>query len=184
MGECMQSANPIHNVIHFQIKEGIRLCYEHKHYSSAVKLIFAGMDAMAFLAMPPERLIVKKMNFVKWVEAYIRFPGALQLTGDELYAARNSALHTHSAHISKCHSDRRRTIMYSNNMVPPIQIPPNASPPFLIVSVQHLMSAFFEGVDHFLIEAYNDPPQAAAIERRFSEIFHHCDIDPETGAFR
>ena len=180
----MQSENPIHNVIQFQIKGGIRVCFEHKHYTSAVKLIFAGMDTMAYLSLPPERITVKSSHFVNWAETYIRFPGKMQFTGKELYAARNSALHTHSAHVSKDSRDRRRSIMYANNMEPPIRESPNTSQPFVIVSLRHLMNAFFEGVDRFLIEAYNDPVKAAAIESRFRNIFHHYDIDPDTGEFR
>lgn len=176
----MHSENPIHNVIQYQIKGGIRVCFEHKHYTSAVKLIFAGMDTMAYLSLPPERVTVKPRHFVKWAETYIRLPGEIQLSGQELYAARNSALHTHSAHISKHDNDRRRSIMYADNMVPPIKITPNASPPFLIVSVQHLMNAFFEGIDQFLVEAYSNQLQAEVIERRFEEIFHYYQMDPAT----
>lgn len=183
VGESMQSENPIHNVIQFQIKGGIRVCFEHKHFSSAVKLIYAGMDTMAYLSLPPERITVKSSHFVKWAETYVRFPGAMQLSGQDLYAARNSALHTHSAHISKHDKDRRRSIEYADNMEPPIRISPNSSPPLLLVSIRHLMTAFFDGVDRFLIDAYNDPVKAAAIEKRFAETFHYYVADPETGDF-
>ena len=51
----MYSDNPIHNVIEHQIKGGIRLCYENDHHSSALKLLYCGIDLMAFLSMPADQ---------------------------------------------------------------------------------------------------------------------------------
>jgi hypothetical protein len=61
------------NVIHEGIKRGIEVLLEKKCYGSAVILIYAGIDAMAFLGMPANRQDVTSHDFITWAEKHIRF---------------------------------------------------------------------------------------------------------------
>lgn len=67
----------ISNVIHEGIKRGIEVLLERKCYGSAVILIYAGMDAMAYLCIPPNQQDVTPDDFIAWAEKYIHFPCAL-----------------------------------------------------------------------------------------------------------
>jgi hypothetical protein len=44
---------------------------EKKCYGSAVILIYAGIDAMAFLGMPANRQDVTSHDFITWAEKYM-----------------------------------------------------------------------------------------------------------------
>lgn len=166
------SRNPIHNVIDGQIKGGIRLCVEHEYYGSALKLIYSGIDVMAFLSMPKERQTVKKHHFVKWAEEYIKFPGDEQLSGKEMHAARSELLHTHRAKSDVSPKARGRFIMYVDQNEIPIKYDPNVNERLVMVSISHFMQAFFEGIDRFLIDAYQNTDKAEIIEKRFESMLH------------
>ena len=67
------SRDPIVNAIDNGIRRGIQVAIDNGCYGSAVTLIYAGIDAMAFLGMPGDRkemgsgmsidLFVKEMGF-------------------------------------------------------------------------------------------------------------------------
>ena len=89
--------DPIINAIYKGIKLDIETVLTHKRYRAAIILIYAGMDAMAFLDMPAGQDEVTRTDFMKWTDRYIRFPCKEQLTGADLYGARCSLLHVYGA---------------------------------------------------------------------------------------
>lgn len=171
----MYSDNPIHNVVEHQIKGGIRLCYENEHYSSALKLLYCGIDLMAFLSLPADQNDVTKSDFVKWVEEFIKLPGDNQLTGEELRAARNQILHTHRPHQVLNENDKRRPIGYASKskLIDRTMDIPSENETKVMVPVEHLMEAFFEGINKFLIDVYQNPQQAQIVEQRIKLLLHN-----------
>ena len=53
--ELAGSSHPIHTVLHGDVKRGITACIEASAYISAAKLIYAGIDLMAYLCMPEKK---------------------------------------------------------------------------------------------------------------------------------
>ena len=71
------SRDPIVNAVYQQMKGSIRLCIEYSHFSAATKLIYSGIDTMAFLGMSRNKSNVTRSDFVSWVEQYIHFDRAI-----------------------------------------------------------------------------------------------------------
>ena len=163
------SDNPIHNVIEHQIMGGIRLCYDNDHHSSVLKLLYCGIDFMAFLSMPANGKEVTPFHFKRWAKNYIKLHGEIQLTGEELYAARNELLHTHRVHKASNEKDQRRSIVYAYKTEHKVMDIP-LEPRVVLVPIEHLMQAFFQGIDKFLTDVYRNPQQTEIVEQRLRQV--------------
>ena len=87
--------DPIINAVQNGIKRDIEVALTNERYRAATILIYAGMDAMAFLNMPAGHTEVSRDDFIRWAERYVRFPCREQLTGADLYGARCAMLHAY-----------------------------------------------------------------------------------------
>lgn len=170
--------DPIINVIQNGIKRGIRMALEMDCYSSAVILIYSGMDTMAFLNMPANQQDVTRHDFIEWAERYIQFPCKEQLSGLDLYGARCSMLHTYSAFSRLSREGRCRMIGYMDQSIPEVIYNLDAARDLVMVSIQGLAEAFFSGVDRFLIDLFANPDRARVAEEHFRLLVHTFDYNP------
>src|SRR5574341_2602694 len=152
-----QPKESILNVIHQGIKRGIEVLLEKQCYGSAVILVYAGMDAMAYLNMPASQRDVTRKDFIAWTEKYITFPCAEQLTGLDLYGARCSMLHSYSVASELSRKKKCRMVGYMDRSVPEVFYNPRVSKDLVMVSVKGLAEAFFKGVDRSIIDLFGDP---------------------------
>jgi len=135
------------------------------------------MDTMAYLDMPSDQQDVKKTDFVRWAERYIRFPSPEQLTGLELYGARCAMLHRYSVASRLSREGQCRQIAYMDKSVPEVRSNPAISTDLVLVSVPGLAQAFFDGVDTFLIDLFSDIKKAPIAEERLRKLVHDLPID-------
>jgi hypothetical protein len=166
------SRDPIINVVHNSIKEGIRVAINNKCYGPVVVLILSGIDTMAYLNMPETQQDVQKKDFVDWSERYIKFPCNEQLTGLDLYGARCGMLHTYSVHSRLSRRGKCRQIVYADKSIPEVIYRPAKLKDVVGVSIEGLAKAFFEGIDKFMIELFSDKLKAKIAEERFKKIVH------------
>jgi hypothetical protein len=172
----------ISNVIHEGIKRGIEVLLEKKCYGSAVILIYAGIDAMAFLGMPANRQDVTSHDFITWAEKHIRFPCDEQLTGLDLYGARCSMLHTYSLASRLSREGKCRMVGYMNISVPDVIYNPRVATDLVMVSVTGLAEAFFRGVDRFIIDLFGDPVRAPLARERLRKLVHRLPYKAGSGS--
>src|SRR5690349_21177113 len=92
--ESQFSQDPIINVIHNSMRKGISVTIENQCMGSSLILMLSTIDAMAYLSMAASQEDVHPIDFMNWVDRYIRFPGNEQLTGADLYGARCAMLHS------------------------------------------------------------------------------------------
>ena len=164
--------DPIINVIHNGIKGPIRLLLDNDFEPAAIKLIFAGIDTMAYLDMPATQTDVTRQGFVKWCERYIHFPCKEQLSGLDLYGARCSVLHAHSSASKLSREGKCRMIGYADHMVPEVAYQPSKSKEFVVVSIRGLAEALFTGIDKFLIDLFANREKATVAENRLQNMLH------------
>lgn len=172
----------ISNVIHEGIKRGIEVLLERKCYGSVVILVYAGMEAMAYLNMPASQQDVTRRDFIAWAEKYIRFPCAEQLTGLDLYGARCSMLHSYSVVSELSRKKKCRMVGYMNRSVPEVFSNPRVSKDLVMVSVEGLAEAFFKGVDRFIIDLFGDPTRAPLARKRLRKLVHAFPYKPPGNA--
>lgn len=161
--------DPITNAIYDGIKRGIQVTIENRCYGSAVKLIFSGIDTMAYLNMPASQQDVERKDFIAWAERYIKFPCKEQLTGLDLYGARCAMLHAYGARSKLSREGKCRMVGYINKGIPEIRSKPNVAD-LIIVSVSALADSFFKGIDAFLIDLFSNREKAAIAEERLKEL--------------
>jgi hypothetical protein len=175
------SSDTIINVIYQQIKEPIKLCIEHGHLSAAMKLIYAGIDTMAFLGMSRSKSNVTRSDFVIWVEQYIHFEGQEQLSGLDVYGARCSMLHNHSVYSEVSRKGLCRLIGYADKMYPPVRFNPAISKELVIVSIPAFADTFFAGIDKYLIDLFSDSNKKQIAEQRLNTLVHNFRVADNQG---
>ena len=161
--------DPITNAIYDGIKRGIQVTIEARCFGSAVKLIFSGIDTMAYLNMPGGQQDVERKDFIAWVERYIKFPCEEQLSGLDLYGARCAMLHAYGARSKLSREGKCRMVCYMDKGVPEVRSKPDVDD-LVIVSVSALADAFFEGIDAFLVDLFSNKEKAAIAEERLKEL--------------
>lgn len=164
------SKDPVINVVYQQIKEPIKLCIEHNHFSAAVKLIYAGIDTMAFLGMQRNKQKVTRSDFISWVERYIHFEGREQLTGKDVYGARCSMLHNHSVYSSLSQKGECRKVLYASQMYPPVRFIPKIDEKSVVVSVPALADVFFTAIDKYMVDLFSNSDKKQIAEQRLNTL--------------
>jgi hypothetical protein len=160
------STDPIINAIQNGIKEDIRVAFEHERFRAGIILIYAGMDAMAFLDMPVGQTEVRKDDFIRWAETYIRFPCKEQVTGKDFYGARCAMLHAYGAVSRMSKAGECRMLGYMDRSIPEVRFNPAVSTDVVLVSTLALKDAFFSGIDRFLVHAFSNPDKIKCAEHR------------------
>lgn len=164
--------DPIVNAINNGIRRGISVAIENGCFGSAVILIYSGIDAMAFLGMPKGQQDVSRFDFIRWADAYIKFPCADQVPGADLYGARCGMLHNYSAFSKMTRHGECRTIAYMDKSVPEVRYNPDVSTSLVLVSVTALADAFFSGIDRYLVDLFSTREKAAVAEERLRKLVH------------
>jgi hypothetical protein len=166
------------NVLHQGIRRGIQVAIDQGCLPSAVILIYAGMDTMAYLGMPAAREDVQREDFVVWAERYVTFPCVEQLSGLDLYGARCAMLHTHSITARLTREGKCRKLGYADTCSPEVAFSPEIAKDFALVSIRGLADAFFKGVDRFLVDVFADASRGALAEARLRDCVHSLPYDP------
>ncbi|MBA3066114.1 hypothetical protein KJ633_03740 [bacterium] len=164
------SQDPIINVIHNGIKQGIRITFEKKLYGATIILVLSGIDTMDYLDMPGNQEDVEKKDFIDWVKKYIRFPCKEQLAGIDLYGARCGMLHSYSIQSKLSRQNRCRQIGYMNKGKPEVRYNPEVTKDLVMVSIEALVESFFKGIDQFLINLFSNPKKSKIAEERLKKI--------------
>ena len=166
------SRDPIVNTVNNGIRRGIQVAIDNDCYGSAVILIYAGIDVMAFLGMPEEQEEVTRGDFIAWANRYIKFPCREQLSGKDLYGARCAMLHNYSAHSRMTRNGECRTIGYMDKSVPEVRYNPEVLKKVVLVSAPALAEAFFRGIEKFLVDLLSDQKRAKVTELRLPKLVH------------
>ena len=171
----MSKEDPIENVINNGIKRDINIALDNKCYRAAVILIYAGIDAMAYLNLEEEKNEVTKIDFISWADNYIKMEGETEVGGIELYSARCSILHTYGAHSSLTRKGKSRVIGYMNESVPIVRYRPDVDKDLVLISVPALRDAFFQGIDDFIAEVLENQRKEKLFEERMNNsVFFAC----------
>ena len=159
----------IYNVVK-DIKGGINVCMDKKHGGSLLKLIYRGIDTMAYLTIPDELSPRKtarkqKVHFKQWVDNYLRYLNPV-CKSEYIWEARNGLLHTHgteSVGVTEGHAPR---IYYYAKNYPPIRQALSDGEHVIFLSLPTLIQEFFRGMDQFIIDVYSDDGKRMVAERR------------------
>lgn len=80
-----------------QLFSAVANCLEHDFLESAMILLYAGLDAMAWLNLPSNVDDVRGTDFQQWVETYFLPDSGFNCTPEDLYGARCGLVHTNTS---------------------------------------------------------------------------------------
>ena len=164
------SKDPIYNAIYSGIRRDIDIAIKNNCRRSAIILIYAGIDAMAYLARPISQEYNTSQDFKDWVTSYLHIEGKTIITPDEWWAARNGIIHTYTP-FSKTHEDSNiRVLQYITHFPFPIAYDAIDNPKMVLVNILSMRDAFFTGIDKFLMDSFSNPSKKQLIEERLAEL--------------
>ncbi|CAG0969814.1 hypothetical protein GPROT1_01479 [Gammaproteobacteria bacterium] len=138
--------------------------------------MYCGIDALAFLNMPPEAERVRADDFITWVDRYLVFRDGLKISGIELYAARCAMVHTYTVEAILHRTGKvQRKIGYMDEALPEIQGAADVRS-LVLVSVRGLVDAFGAGVQAFLKELAKDDARRKTAANRLLEMVHEFPV--------
>lgn len=178
-GRPLDLVNPseIYQVI-ADIKGGIEACRERKFGGSMMKLVYCGIDTMAYLSMPdglsPQEMVSKqKSHFIDWVKDYLGYlyPGCKP---EYLWEARNGLVHSHSTESKNVKSGNVPSVVYVYRSRSPVSVgvdPNDRKVKRIMLSMERLIQEFFTGMDRFILELLaDDHTRLRTIERCESKL--------------
>jgi hypothetical protein len=171
--------DPLTNIVYPGIKEPIRLLVEKNYLFAALAMTYSGIDAMAYLRIPASQQEVKPSDFQAWCDQYLNLSCPDQPNGIEWWGARCGVLHTHSGTSRKSRSGGARVIHYADRCEPPVMYRPEKSEEIVVISIHHLVSAFLDGIDEFLVYLFADPESAKIAENRLQNMLVVGRFDDE-----
>ena len=164
------AADPLMNIVHHGIKDPVRLLMEHHFLEAGLKLVFAGIDAMAFLGLPADAVEVTGADFISWCDRYLRLPSQEPISSSELWGARCGLLHCHSGESRARRRGTARLIQWADKG-PPVLYRPDVDPNLIFVSVQAFVEAFFDAIDRSMVELFRDQNRAQVADVRLQNMF-------------
>jgi hypothetical protein len=160
--------DPIINAIKNGIKDDIDYNWKDGRHRATLLLMFATIDAMAFLNMPASQSDVSATDFIDWIDKYLRFTSCqTQLTGIDLYGARRGILNTYSLH--SIQPKMSRDVLYLIDS-PGDPVRENGDPKQVVVSIAGLKTALFTAIDRFLIDVFTSPDRAKVAAKRLPKL--------------
>ena len=173
------SDDPYINVVIGQLKNDVRVLMENECYTGAVKLIYSGIDIMAWLDMPKMKIQsvsdAKQVEyFRKWVSNYIVDPNGVELD-KLLWESRNAILHTHTAYSRKMRRGNSDILPlgFSVRMRPPVK----CDDKLCMVDIPWLADCYSKGVDKFMVNIFENRLKRGIAEERLKEMLHFYPVD-------
>ena len=93
--------------------KAIRMCLDNDPPGSALILVYATVDTLASLGLPARREIVKRQDFIAWVDRNFLPDSGLRCTAVDLYGARCGVLHSNRAKLSLSHTGDASPLLYA-----------------------------------------------------------------------
>lgn len=159
-----------------EIINAIEICISYRFYLSALKLIYAAIDNLAYLGATHQ--IVKPSDFIKWIDSFLLPLSDLSCTAKELYAARCGLLHQNTA-ASNNLSSEMKNIFYTWGTAEPEKglehVDESKRDKCIFINVDALNSALYKGILAFLEVFLKNPNLKEMLLKRAKKYFANVD---------
>jgi hypothetical protein len=150
----------------------IDLCFREGLFTESLVLLYAGIDALAWLALPSGD--VNGSDFVKWVNTYLLPDSGLQCTAEDIWAARCGLLHSSIAESRKSREGAAREISYllNDDGQALVHVMAKTPLPAINIRIDHLIAAFRKAIDSFQSAIGQQPELARQVYERARHHFY------------
>lgn len=177
-----EASEHLEKIVNEGILRGISVAFDNKCYGSAVVLIYAGIDAMAFLSMPDNQEDVTRNDFVNWVDANLEFNSENQVSGLELYGARCGMVHNYGVFSKLSREEKVRVIGYVDESQDDIIIDQTGESSLVLISIRGFSYAFSKAIEKFVESVWNDEERMKTINERLRKLVQSIDLPEELKA--
>ncbi len=156
------------------LNRSIEFCAQESFYIPLLILLYAGIDAFAWLIRKDDEKDNKKDDFTNWVDEYFLPGSRLPCNSIDLYGARCAILHSQTAESNLMRNEQARPLNYRLSKDGDCLVSLyTASPlPVLFVDLKSLISAFGTAADSFLKKAEADPVLAEIVFPRANRYYN------------
>jgi hypothetical protein len=152
-----------------RLSRAVNLCLENDLREPALVLLYALVDAMAWLDRPEGKADVLREDFQRWAEAYVVPHLGAGINGTDLYGARCGLLHSHTAGSRLNRQGSARKILYERREDPgrisaPLGLNEAQDPAILII--ESFAEAIWSGVAQFRRDLAADEGRWAIVRGR------------------
>lgn len=149
----------------------------------ALILLYAGIDAMAWVAISDGRMDVQGADFKLWTETYLLPDSNLECTTDDLWAARCGMVHAQLMDSRHARQDKARHFWYyvgpKNRYLIPMSEGGQKKP--LTLHIDVLVQAFKLSTKRFFDAIENDPALRALVWPRAERYYDEVSVHGEPG---
>lgn len=171
-----EAEEDLHNIVNEGILRGISVAFNNGCFGSAVVLIYAGIDAMAYLSMPEGNNDVTREDFVQWVNTYLEFQSVNRVSGLELYGARCGMVHKYGVFSRLSRRGQVRVIGYVDEAQEDVMIDETGESSLVLISIRGFAFAFRNAIQRFIDEGSKDDEKRSLIRRRIRDLAQCRDV--------
>jgi hypothetical protein len=158
-----------------QLFQVINFSLEKGFWEPALILIYAGIDALAWLDRRSDSPDVSKSDFIGWCDRCLLLPADAELSAEDLYAARCGLVHTYTGE-SKLHRQEKVTKLFYSRKTPTgevnlEQLNGNEHVWPLWVDIDLLVKRFRDGVARYREAVAADPQLTAKVYDRVNHSY-------------
>jgi hypothetical protein len=135
----------------YELRKAPHVCLQNEYLLSAVKLIYSGIDNLAWLTRDHNSPKVQRKDFVAFVNKYLLPDSGLTCTSEELYSARCGLLHCNTAQSDISRSGKARCLCYATGLSPEEEgyehMRPESRDKHVMVHIGKLYKAYNKSID-------------------------------------
>jgi hypothetical protein len=136
-------------------------------------LLYATIDALAWLSLPAEKAKTVRWDFKQWVETYLLPNSRLGCTSSDLYSARCGLLHSNTAESELSRGGEASEIYYCTDDCGGVMINlmANTPQPPKIIGIHELLGALQSAIEAFEKQLVTDSALSALVGSRLEHHF-------------
>lgn len=152
----------------------IEMCIENRFISSALTLIYSGIDNLAYLNMKENQHV--KPRYLEWIIEYMDVSSKLHCKPIDLYGARCGIVHTHTPHSDLSNTKEAVQVVYSYGTMSKeelqwrVDIIPKKDK-IIAIQVEELFEEYKIGIANFFKELEKNPQKSEQVKLRAKKRF-------------
>jgi len=159
----------------YELRKAPSVCLQNEYWLSAVKLIYSGIDNLAWLSRVHDRPNVKGKDFIDFVSKYLMPGSGLRCSSEELYSARCGLLHSNTAESEISRSGKARYLSYATGLSSEERGYEHMLPEFrhrnVVLNIDKLYNAYNKSIDRLNQRISEEANFADLIYRRSIKLY-------------
>jgi hypothetical protein len=161
----------------YQLRKAPGVCLQNEYWLSTVKLIYSGIDNLAWLSRVHDRPNVEPKDFMDFVDKYFLPDSGLRCSSKELYSARCGLLHSNTAESKISRSGKARYLSYATGLSSEERgyehMLPESRHRNVVVNINKLYHAYNMSIDRLNQRIGEEANFADLIYRRSIKLYGH-----------